>query len=76
VLDHWIERTVHVVWGTAQHDAGHPLATEPLAQGLYQAGFANASLAAEQDHLPQPVLTLRPAFHKQRQFGIAPNQRR
>jgi hypothetical protein len=64
VIDHRIKRTVRVVWGTAQHDAGHSLTAKPLAQGLHQARFANACLATEQDHLPQSILTLRPAFHE------------
>ena len=41
---------------------------------LYETGFSNARLAAHQDHLPQPLFGLRPAFSQQGHLVLAPNQ--
>ena len=46
-----------------------------LLQHLHQARFANARLAAEQHHLPQAVLDLRPALQQQPHFLLPPHQR-
>ena len=46
-----------------------------LFQYLHQARFANARLAAQQHHLPETVLDLRPALQEQRRFLLPPHQR-
>ena len=65
MLDHGIESAVGMIRGTAQRQPGRALVRHPLGEHAYQAGFANAGLAAEQHHLAQPVATLRPALPQQ-----------
>ena len=44
-------------------------------QHLHQARFANARFAAEQHHLPEAVLDLRPALQQQPDFLLPAHQR-
>ena len=44
-------------------------------QHLHQARFANARFAAEQHHLPEAVLDLRPALPQQPDFLLPAHQR-
>jgi hypothetical protein len=43
-------------------------------QHLHQARFADACFAAEQHHLPEAVLDLRPALEQQSNFRLAAHQ--
>ena len=52
------------------------LAGHLFLQHLHQARFANTRFAAEQHHLPEAVLDLGPALAQQRDFLLAPHQRR
>ena len=45
-----------------------------LLQHLHEARFANAGLAAEQHHLPDPLLDLRPTLHQQPDFLLPAHQ--
>ena len=45
-----------------------------VSQYLDEAGFADAGLPAEHDHLPHPVLDLFPAIQEERDFGSPPNK--
>jgi hypothetical protein len=47
---------------------------EVVLQHLHQARFANPGLAAQQDHLAQAILDLRPAVQQQGDFGLPPHQ--
>src|SRR4029453_2444495 len=47
-----------------------------LLQHLDETRFANTRLAAEQYHLPEAVLDLRPALPQERDFLLPPHQRR
>ena len=44
-------------------------------QHLHEARFADARFAAEQHHLPEAVLDLRPALPQQRHFRLPAHER-
>jgi hypothetical protein len=75
MLEHRIQGTVGVIWGTAKRDVRSAFADHSPQQYFHQAGFANAPLATEQHHLSQPTLALLPAFQEQRYLRVAAHQR-
>ena len=52
------------------------LAGDMVLEDLHQAALANASLTAQQDHLPLPLFAPVPAFKEEADFLLAPDQRR
>src|SRR5262249_13431260 len=68
-IDQWVQRRILVIRQTlARRQPRLRLAGHMLLQDLHQARFANACFAAEQHHLSQAVLDLRPALVQQCYF--------
>ena len=74
-LDHGIQGGVLVVGRTlARRQPRLGLPGHLFCQHLHQARFANARFAAEQHHLPEAVLDLRPALPQQPDFLLPAHQ--
>ena len=76
MIDDGVQSTLLVIGRAAPFDAGVRLVGDVVFQHLDQPGFANAGLAADQYHLPEPGFGLLPAPHQQRHFLVAPDYRR
>ena len=75
-IDHRIQGGMLVIGRTlARRQPRLGLGGHLLRQHLHQARFANACFAAEQHHLPDALLDLRPAFPQQPDFLLAAHQR-
>ncbi len=75
-LDHGIQGGVLVIGRTlARRQPRLGLGGHLFLQHLHQARFANARFAAEQHHLPEAVLDLRPALQQQPHFLLPAHQR-
>ena len=75
-LNHRIQGGVLIIRRTLAR--GQPrlgLSGHVFLQHLHQARFANAGFTAEQYHLPEAVLDLRPALQQQADFLLPPHQR-
>ena len=74
-LDHRIQGRVLVIGRTlARRQPRLGLAGHVFLQHLHQARFADARFPAEQHHLPDPLLDLRPALPQQPDFLLASHQ--
>jgi hypothetical protein len=71
-----VERAVLMGGRTTPHDLGRGGPDAVVPQLLHQTGFANAGFPAEQHHLAEPVLALRPAVAEQGHVGLPSHQRR
>src|SRR4029450_5416048 len=75
MLDNGRESAVGVIRGTAQRQPWCALVRDTLGEHTHQTGFANTRFAAEQNHLAQPVSTLRPALSQQPYLVLPAYQR-
>jgi len=71
VIDYRIEGTVLVIRRTAKLNPYGPFLAELFFKFLYEAGFADARLTAEEHHLSFTCLGLRPASPQQPEFVFA-----
>ena len=75
-IDHRIQGAVLVIGRTlARRQPRLGLGGHLFLQHLHQARFADARFAAEQHHLPEAVLDLRPALQQQPDFLLPAHQR-
>src|SRR5262245_9638446 len=70
VVDNRIERTVLVIRRTAKLDTGGPFGADVLFKCLHQAGFANASLPAEQYYMSGALFRLCPPLPQEPEFFL------
>jgi hypothetical protein len=71
-----VERGVGVVGRAVEGKWRVSLVDQPCAQGLHQPGFADAGLAADEDHLPLAFPGQPPPVEQQAELATAPEQRR
>jgi hypothetical protein len=74
MLDHRIEGTIGVIGRTVKDEARTLFAADVCTHMLDQAGFPNAWLATQDDHLPRSVLAPGPAFQEQRHVRLTADQ--